>query len=158
MKKTVEILGLKVISITEGKELGVVKELVINPAGGTVAALIIDDGQWFYGAKILPFMAIVGIGEYAVMIENSDQLASVTTSTETVELLNAGIKVIGAKVLTKSGRIQGHVIEYTVNETGKVISCELELANGQGSTQLSSDYILTYGKDVLIVSEPEIEL
>ncbi len=156
MKKTVEILGLKVISITEGKELGVVKELVINPASGTIAALIVDDGQWFYGAKALPFMAIVGIGGYAVMIESADQLTSVTTSADTVELLNAGIKVIGAKVLTKSGRIQGHVVEYTVDDTGKVISCELELANGQGSAQLSSEYILTYGKEVLIVSEPDM--
>jgi uncharacterized protein YrrD len=95
MKKNSEIVGLKVISVTEGKELGVVKELVINPASGTVAALVVDDGKWFYGAKVLPFMAIVGIGEYAVMVETSDHLASVSTSPDIVYLLNVGVKIIG---------------------------------------------------------------
>ena len=42
MKKTAEILGLPVISITEGKELGHVKELVVNAAAGTVAAIVVD--------------------------------------------------------------------------------------------------------------------
>jgi uncharacterized protein YrrD len=155
MKKNAEILGLKVISIAEGKELGVVKELVINPAGGTVAALVVDDGEWFYGAKVLPFMAIVGIGEYAVMVESSDHLASVAATPEIVNLLNVGVKVIGAKVLTKSGRIQGKISEYTVDAAGKIIACELELANGSGSAQLSSEYILTFGKDVIIVAEQD---
>jgi uncharacterized protein YrrD len=156
MKKNSEIVGLKVISVTEGKELGVVKELVINPASGTVAALVVDDGKWFYGAKVLPFMAIVGIGEYAVMVETSDHLASVSTSPDIVNLLNVGVKIIGAKVLTKSGRIQGKTIEYTIDDAGKIIACEIELANGRGSAQLSSEYILTFGKDVIIVAEQDL--
>lgn len=155
MKKSVEILGIKVISITEGKQLGTVKELVINPAGGTVSGLIVDDGKWFYGAKVLPFSAIVGIGEYAVTVEHSDQLATVAASPEFISLLDAGIKVIGAKVLTKSGRIQGKISEYTVDDAGKIANCEVELADGQGSSNLSSETILTFGKDVVIVADQD---
>ena len=156
MKKSLEILGLKVVSITEGKELGIVQELVINPVAGAVAALVIDDGKWFYGAKVLPFMAIVGIGEYAVMVESSENLVSVSASPEIIGLLNAGVKIIGAKVLEKSGRIQGRVTEYAVDVTGKISACEVELANDKGSAQLPSEHILTYGRDVIIVAEQDL--
>ena len=39
MKKSVEILGLPVISITEGRELGMSKTLLIDAKKGTVAAI-----------------------------------------------------------------------------------------------------------------------
>lgn len=156
MKKSSEIIGLKVISITEGKEIGLVKDLVINPTSGTVAALVVDDGKWFYGAKVLPFMAIAGIGEYAVMVENSDHLVSVASSPEIVGLLDAGVKIIGAKILAKSGKIQGKASEYAIDQAGKIVVCEFDLTNGRGSAQLSSEYILTFGKDVIIVAEQEL--
>lgn len=156
MKKSSEILGLKVVSITEGKELGLVKELVINPAAGAVAGLVIDDGKWFYGAKVLPFMTIVGIGEYAVMVENSEHLVSVSESPDIVGLLNAGVKIIGAKVLEKSGKIQGKVTEFTVDDSGKISACEVELTNNKGSIQLPSEHVLTYGRDVIIVAEQDL--
>jgi uncharacterized protein YrrD len=156
MKKSAEIVGLKVISITEGKELGQVKELVINPVNRTVAALVIDDGKWYYGAKVLPYMAILGIGEYAVMIESSERLTSAASSGEIVGLLNAGVKIIGAKVLAKAGKILGTATEYTIEDNGKIAACEIELANGRGSAQLANDFILTYGKDVIIVTDQEL--
>ena len=156
MKKSSEIIGLKVISITEGTELGQVKDLVIHPASGTVAALVVDDGKWFYGAKVLPYMAIVGIGEYAVMVESSDHLASVSASPEIASLLDAGVKIIGAKILTKSGKIQGKANEYSIDQIGKIVACEIDLADGKGSAQLPSEFILTFAKDVVIVAEQEL--
>lgn len=156
MKNSSELLGLKVVSISEGQELGIVKDLVVNPAGGTVAAFVIDDGKWFYGAKVLPYMAVSGIGEYAVMVESSDSLVSVSASPDIVALLNAGVKVIGAKVLTKAGKIQGKVSEFAVDDSGKIATCELELADGRGSAKLPSEYILTFGKEVIIIADHDL--
>ena len=39
MKKSVEIIGLPVISITEGRELGMSKSLLIDAPNGSVAAI-----------------------------------------------------------------------------------------------------------------------
>lgn len=153
MKKSTEILGLKVISISEGQEIGLVKELVINPAAGKVAALVIDDGKWFHGAKVLPFSAVAGLGEYAVMVEDSDTLVPVTASPEVLQLLNAGISIVGTKVLTKAGQIQGKITEFLADETGKIVTCEMELANGEGIVPVPSEQVLTYGKEVTIISE-----
>ena len=43
MKKSIDMLGLPIISITEGRELGVSKSLVIDAEQGIVAALVIED-------------------------------------------------------------------------------------------------------------------
>jgi len=154
MKKSVDILGLPVISITEGKELGTAKSLVINPAAGTIAAVAIDDGKWYLGAKLLPFSAITGLGEYAVTIENSNSVTPYTENQEFEKLLLAEIEVIGTKVLTKSGRILGKVNEIIVDLSGKITACEVEDMN-KDITHLPADRVLTFGKEVLVVTDAD---
>ena len=152
MKKTAEILGLPVISITEGKELGHVKELVVNAAAGTVAAIVVDDGKWYLGAKLLPFGAVAGIGEYALTIDSSSHVISITAAPELEALLAANVKVIGSKVLTRSGRIQGKVTEFNFDLSGTIVSCEIEDTTGN-VVQINGQQIITYGKEVLIIAE-----
>ncbi|WP_312201113.1 PRC-barrel domain-containing protein [Anaerospora hongkongensis] len=152
MKKSTDILGLPVISIMEGKELGNVKSLVINPNGGVVTALVRDEVKWYLEAKLLPFSAITGIGEYAVTIEDSSAVASISTAPEFEKLLAADIKVIGTKILTKSGRIHGKVTEILIDDAGQITACEIEDVAGQPA-EISAQRILTYGKDVLIIKE-----
>jgi uncharacterized protein YrrD len=154
VKKSVDILGLPIISITEGKELGKVKSLVINPTAGSVAALAIDDGKWYLGAKLLPFAAITGLGEYAVTIENSSSVCPYHENPEFENLLTAEIGIIGTKVLTKSGRILGKVDEIVVDLSGKITACEIEDTNGD-IMHLTAQRVLTFGKEVLIVGEAD---
>lgn len=154
MKKSFDIIGLPIISITEGTELGKAKSLVINPATGSVAALVIDDGKWYLGAKLLPFSAITGLGEYAVTIENSNSVTLYSANQEFEKLLSAEITVIGTKVLTKSGRILGKVNEIIVDLSGKITACEVEDVNGD-ITHLPAQRVLTFGKEVLVVGETD---
>ena len=53
-KSSAEILGLPVISITEGRELGISKTLVVDARRGAVAAITIEDEDWYRGVKLLP--------------------------------------------------------------------------------------------------------
>lgn len=152
MKKSVEIIGQPIISITEGIEFGNVKELLINHTNGTVAALVIDDGKWYLGAKLLPFDSIAGIGEYAVTVNNSGDILNITDRPEFEKLFAAGVKIIGTKVLTIGGRIQGKINELKIDNTGKISVCEMEKADGE-IVELSAESVVTFGKEVLIISE-----
>ncbi|WP_425060974.1 hypothetical protein SCACP_17400 [Sporomusa carbonis] len=152
MKKSVDIIGQPVISITEGKELGHVKELLVNSVNGTIAALVIDDGKWYLGAKLLPFESIAGLGEYAVTVNNSGDIVAVTDRADFEQLLEAGVKVIGTKVLTKGGRIQGKINEIIIDNAGKINVCEMETAEGE-VVQLPAQRVVTYGKEVVIISD-----
>lgn len=152
MKKSVDILNLPVISITEGKELGVVKDFVVNATSGKVAALIVDDGKWYLGAKLLPFETISGVGEYAITVESSNNILSVTSAPELEKLLVDEVKVIGTKVLTKTGRIQGTVTEIVLDQNGKIAACEVTETSGEISN-IATQRIVTFGKEVLIITD-----
>ncbi|AIF52266.1 PRC-barrel domain-containing protein [Pelosinus sp. UFO1] len=153
MKKNSEILGLPVISITEGSELGRVKCLVINAAKGAVAAMVIEDDNWYkVGAKLLPFAAVIGVGDNAITVENSSSIVPIAHDQEIEKLLDANVKVIGAKVLTQRGGFQGRVSEYSVDETGKIGSCQIEGPNGEVD-QIQGQCIRTFGKEILIISD-----
>ncbi len=152
MKKSADILRLPVISISEGKQVGTVKDLVIDAAQGAVVALVVDDGSWYLGAKLLPFNAITGVGESAVTVETTNVIIPVTTISRLEQFMSAGVKVIGTRTLTRSGHMGGKVVEITIDETGRIISCEVEENIGE-RIQISVQQIVTFGKDVLIISD-----
>lgn len=152
MKKSVDIIGLPVIDISEGNEIGIATKLVINSVEGSVAALVVDDGKWYLGAKLLPFTAIAGLGESAITIISDSSILKVENAPNLEQLLHADIAVIGTKVLTKAGRIQGTVKEIIVDTTGKITDCEIEELNGEFST-IPAQRIFTFGKKVLIIAD-----
>lgn len=152
MKKSADILRLPVISISEGKQIGTVKDLVIDAAQGAVVALVVDDGSWYLGAKVLPFNAITGLGESAVTVEATTNLIPVATLPRIEQLMAAGVKVIGTRTLTRAGHMGGKVIEIMVDETGRISFCEVEEGIGERA-QIPVQQIITFGKDVLIISE-----
>lgn len=152
MKKSVEIIGLPIIDISEGNEMGTVARIVINPTEGSVAALVIDDGKWYRGAKLLPFAAIAGLGESAITIISDSAILPIEDVPALEQLLCTDVAIIGTKVLTKAGRIQGTVKEIIIDITGKIIACEIEELNGDISN-IPVDRILTFGKKVLIITD-----
>lgn len=151
MKKSGEIIGLPIISIADGKEIGKVKDLVVNPAGGKIAALVLNDGQWYLEAKLLAFDAVISVGEYAVMVEDSNAVSPVTACPEVEKLLEAGVKVIGTKVLTNTGGICGQVQEIVLDKDGRIAACEVAVDGGE-LKQILAPQILTYAKDVTIIN------
>ncbi|ADI01129.1 MAG TPA: photosystem reaction center subunit H [Syntrophothermus lipocalidus] len=155
MKKTQEIIGLPVFSIVDGKEVGQVKDLVINPEEGSIEYLLVNGGNWYVGAKVLPYRAVMGIGAHAVTTESENLLTNLNESTNASVLLQRNIKVKGTKVLTKKGNLLGVVSEYEVDEnTGKITSLEFKSLDGEGETTvIRANQVLTFGKDVLVVEE-----
>ena len=152
MKKSADILRLPVISISEGKQVGTVKDLVIDASQGAVVALVVDDGSWYLGAKVLPFNAITGLGESAVTVEGTSNLIPVSTLPRIEQLMAAGVKVIGTRTLTRSGHMGGKVVEIMIDESGRINTCEVEENIGE-RFMIPVQQIVTFGKDVLIINE-----
>ncbi|QJW44901.1 photosystem reaction center subunit H [bacterium BFN5] len=152
MKKSVEILGLPIISLSEGRELGNSRFLVINPDQGVVAALVVEDEKWYKGPKLLPFSAVTAIGEYAITINSSSDILPISEASDLEKLLDTNIKVIGTKVITKSGKIQGKIIEIIIDDAGSISLCELEDSTG-ATIEIPASSVFTYGKDVTIITD-----
>lgn len=150
MKKSVEIIGLPVISITEGRELGMSKGLLVDAKNGAIAAIIIEDEDWYRGVKLLPYSSVVAIGEDAVTVVNSETILTLENAGDYETMMDENVKVIGTKAITKSGTIQGNVVEIYVGEGGKIEKCEIEAADGSLS-EITSDQISIFGKQVTII-------
>lgn len=150
MKKSVEIIGLPVISITEGRELGMSKSLLIDAQNGSVAAITIEDEDWYRGVKLLPYSSVIAIGEDAVTITNSENILTLEDAGDYEAMMDANIKIIGTKAITKSGTIQGKVVEIYIGDNGKIEKCEIEGRDGSLS-EIVSEQISIFGKQVTVI-------
>ncbi len=153
MKKSNDIIGLPLVSITEGVKAGKVQGTIIDPQSKEVAALLVEDEEWYKGAKIVPFNAIRSIGEDAIIIDRIEQITTASANNEIEELINRGISIIDSQIITTSGKNIGKASEFFVDpETGKILTVEITGEEEQ-TTTVDVDRVLTFGKDAMIISE-----
>lgn len=152
MKKSIEIIGLPIISISDGQNIGNVKSLVINHDKGSVDFLTIEHEDWQVSVKAIPFKKVVGIGEYAVTVESEGSVIDLNEIPIANQLVNKKIKITNTKVMTRKGQLLGEISEYFVDEnTGNILGMQLQLPNNE--VILKAEYVMTYGKDIIIVKE-----
>jgi uncharacterized protein YrrD len=152
MKKSIEISGLPIISISDGNQIGIVKSLVINPDKGSVDFLTIEHEDFQVSVKAIPFKKVVGIGEYAVTVESENAVIDLNEIPIANQLVNKKIKITNTRVMTRKGELLGEVQEYYVNQdTGQILGMELKLSSREAV--LSSEIVVTFGKDIIIVKE-----
>ena len=151
MKKSVDILGLPVISITEGRELGMSKTLLIDAPNRVVAAVTIEDEDWYRGVKLIPYDNVIAVGEDAVTINNSENILTLDAAGDFETLLDDNIRVIGTKAITRSGVIQGNITEIFIGEDGSIEKCEITTPEGSTS-EVTADQVSIFGKEVTVIS------
>jgi len=152
MMRSSEIKGLTVFSIADGKEIGKVKDLLINADKKAVDYLIIEIPNWYFGSHVIAFNMVEGIGKDAVVIESDNIVKELNEEPASIKLIERGIKLIGNRVLTKKGLIIGKISEYYINiETGQITGCELIDNDNTSKGIIPTSVTLTFGKDALVV-------
>ncbi|HPU45526.1 MAG TPA: PRC-barrel domain-containing protein, partial [Thermoclostridium sp.] len=116
MKTTQQIVGLPVISISDGNEIGMVKNVIINAAKGTVDFFVIDSGVRSLAGGVIPAGRVLGIGEYALTIQEPDDISDIVKIPAAIELIQKNITVKGTRVLTKKGSLLGEAGDIYINE------------------------------------------
>ena len=151
MKKSVDILGLPVISITEGRELGMSKTLLIDAPNRIVAAITIEDEDWYRGVKLIPYDNVIAVGDDAVTINNSENILTLDAAGDFETLLDDNIRVIGTKGITRTGVIQGNITEIYIGDDGSIEKCEITAPEGSTS-EVTADQVAIFGKEVTVIS------
>ncbi|NLD50793.1 MAG: hypothetical protein GX660_26935 [Clostridiaceae bacterium] len=156
MKKTQEILGLPIISISDGLEVGRVKNIIINAREGSADYVVVDSGIQILGAKIIPTEKVLGIGEYALTIENEEAINDLSKIPAAIDLLQQNIQVKGTKVLTQKGRLMGEIGDIFVDEDENCMIVGLEYIADITQKKIRiipRESVLTFGKNLVIVKE-----
>ncbi|MDP4550468.1 PRC-barrel domain-containing protein [Alkalihalobacillus macyae] len=156
MKKSNQVVGLPIISIQSGTEIGHVKSLVINSADKSIDFLTVDHPDWDVSVKAVPFRKVIGVGEYAVMIEEEKGIFDLSEIPIANELVKKKISIIGTKIIDRGGQFHGEVNEFFLDDhTGRILG--LQFKNGDAEHFLSIEHVITLGKDLLIVSVDAFE-
>lgn len=156
MKKTQEILGLPIISISDGMEVGKVKSIIINADKGAIDYIVVDSGIQILSAKIIPTDNILGVGEYALTIENDGSINDISKIPAAIDLLQKNIQVKGTKVLTKKGRLIGEIGDIYVdeNECCKITGLEYIADITQKRIRIiPRESVVTFGKNLVVVTD-----
>ncbi|HPU22374.1 MAG TPA: PRC-barrel domain-containing protein [Thermoclostridium caenicola] len=157
MKTTQQIIGMPVISISDGNEIGMVKNVIINAAKGTVDFFVIDSGVRSLAGGVIPAGRVLGIGEYALTIQESDDISDIVKIPAAIELFQKNITVSGTRVLTKKGTLLGETGDIYINENDQsypIVGVEFipnkpDLKSGI----IPRSSIITFGKNLLVVND-----
>ena len=153
MKKSQEIIGLPVFSIIDGIKLGQVNDLIINPEEGKVDFLLVSNSSWYTGGKVLPYQAVMSVGEDAVTTESGKQLGAINENADAQSLIQRNITVKGNRALTNQGNFVGVISEYEIDEkSGKLMRLEYQTILDETKIEvIAGDNVITYGAEVIVI-------
>jgi uncharacterized protein YrrD len=148
---------MPVISIEEGRHLGSVKGIVVDPAEKMVSALIIEQKGLFKEQQFIPFPRIKSIGADVITVDRSSGAEKGARLPDILRLLKDRVDIYGARLVAENGAALGFVDDYFVDEnSGKIAG--LEFAGKfidsmiRGKAFLDISFVRTIGKEVVIVT------
>jgi uncharacterized protein YrrD len=150
------LIGLPVIALVDGQEVGTVKHVLLDMQRGKVLGLAVDDGRWWRGCPVVPLDKVVGMGEEAVTIPGVETLSAAETVAGLEESIVAARPVIGQRVLSKDGAAVGVVSDYAFEAgSGKIASLEVApwVQAGEAGipTLIRAEQVLVFGRDAIVV-------
>ncbi|MCE5235895.1 MAG: PRC-barrel domain-containing protein [Clostridiaceae bacterium] len=138
MKKSSEVLGLKVMGIKEGRESGVVQDIMVNAGARSVEYLILKNSAG-YEFRAVNLGDIVGIGVNYVVTGTVENAKKLYESADILRAVEKGFFMLGATVLSSAGNILGAVKDFSFDEkTGSLSAVYLDNGAEYGSAQVAS--------------------
>ncbi|MFX4262860.1 PRC-barrel domain-containing protein [Pelotomaculum propionicicum] len=162
MRKSKRFASMPVFSLEEGLQIGSVKELVVDPAGKRIAALVIEQKGWFKEQRFIPYHKVHSVGDDAITIEKTSGVQKAAGLPDIVKLLKDKVKIIGAKIVAENGNVLGFIDEYYVEvDTGNITGLEFSgsIINNviKGRAFLDISYVRTVGKEVIVVINEAVD-
>lgn len=156
MRKAHDLIGLPVLTVESGKQIGQVKDLLIDPEWN-IRGIILEAKMWFSSLRYVPWEGVVAAGEDAVTIPNEHVIIEFEQTGESHSLLEGSRRIKGLPVVTVGGDKLGMVEDvYLTQDWGKQI-VGYELSEGfisdlkEGRRWLPMPETATKGDDAIIV-------
>ena len=150
------VKGLPVITMAEGKQVGKVDDLVVDPERKAVSWLRLHSGGLLGGERLwVPVAAVHGFGEDAVTINAEADIRAPADAPEALALVKAKRGIIGNKVITENGQRLGEVRDFEF-DPGTFALTSLSVPPGMNIVgeilTIPGDRVLTIGGDVIVVA------
>jgi len=154
-----ELISMPVVATTEGRRIGRVKDVLFDPSAHALLGLMVgaDDVD---ATMFLERQRIKGIGQDAVTVEGESALEPYAPAGRTREVVESGIHLRGANVLTEGGDSIGKLDRVLVNEDGTVASYRVSkgLLGFIYRKEIPPSEIVKIGEDAVIVADTVSEV
>ena len=153
MKRSRDVVGLPVIELLEGKSLGRVHSLIVNPVTRRVQALEVGERSLLKTkTELIPFEKLRSIGSDAVTLMDHQATVDSDENPELSALLERAL--IGSRVVTVDGTLAGTVEDFSFDVTEGALT-ELHLAGEKARTHftLPVSLVESFGRDFVIINE-----
>ncbi len=156
MRKGSSLIGKEVLGLADGVRIETVNDVVIDPDGRRLVALVVDEGGFLSSSKAILTDDVSSFGKDAIIVPNSQTLLVVADNPELRELLQRKDKLIGRKVFTVDGAAQGAIKDIYFDEaTGAIVGYEVTAGTladlATGVSYLPVEDITTIGPDAIYV-------
>lgn len=156
MRKAHDLIGLPVLTVESGKQIGQVKDLLLDPTWN-IRGIVIETKNWFSSLRYIPWEGLIAAGEDAVTIPNESVIQELEQAEGLQTLLEGSHRIKGLPVITVGGQQLGMVEDVYLNqEWGKQI-VGYELSEGfisdlkEGRRWLPLPASAMKGEDAIIV-------
>ncbi|MGD8188882.1 PRC-barrel domain-containing protein [Brevibacillus ginsengisoli] len=158
MHRAMDVLGLPIISLVTGEEIGVINDILCDMEWRKLGVVVRDRG-WFQPGTYIPSDKIHAVGEDFLAVESKDAITSMheVRKHDTIGFVTGLNKLKGKPVVTRNGVLLGSVedVYFSVNWE-KLVACELSqgwiVDITEGRQRLPITPTLIIGKKGLIVS------
>jgi uncharacterized protein YrrD len=160
MARYSQVKDLSVITVAEGKKVGVVDEMRLDPPALKIGWMRVHSGGLFGGdAHWVASDAITGMGQDLITIRSESDLQSLDEGHGASAEGQHGRQIIGNRVVTEDGRLLGEIRDFSFSpSTFAVTELVIKQGNAFSSQQatIPGDRLLTVGSDVIVVTRDAI--
>lgn len=155
----VENIPTTIISLENGFNCGVVKEVLLNPKRKCIDSFVVEkagngDLKREEAMYILPFSSLRGIGDYAIVIQNEDEIVLKQGGFEQQEIYRNGSKLVDTIAISITGNKIGTVSNYSLDQDGNIISVFVNQEQGNLLKEVDARELISFGNEFSIIDNP----
>ncbi|HEX3031712.1 MAG TPA: PRC-barrel domain-containing protein [Bacillota bacterium] len=158
-----KVTGLPVLEREQGSTLGAVRELLYDDEGRRVEAVLLEEGSWFKGAKVVRWGDVLDVTENGVTVPSQTVIQDTREEKELADLSKHRQGLRGYKLINDAGEELGIIEDILFDPvTGHVLGCELsqgvvqDLLEGRWEALLPEDLVVR--ENTLLISQGEAEI
>lgn len=161
MIKTLDLIGMPIITINLGENLGKVKDVLIDPTKLELAALVLPSSLFSQDTMVVPRTVIQVYGRDAILVKSNEAMVRDNTLPGVASLLSIG-KLKGRPIATEKGFKVGVLNDLIIDGTGQIVGYDLARVFIKGpvaqSKRLPVNVTRSIGPDLIIVDARQLDL
>lgn len=158
MRKLSEMIGLRLVTIEDGHEVGIIRSVIINPEKGSLDYLATEKGVHLLKAQVVQSKYIEGMGNYAVTVKSKDKVQDIHKVPEAMAMVEKGVEVIGNIVLTRKGMLIGEAVDLKIDDSNQFLIERVEIISNESEPRILTiprKKVLTYGANFVIIEDDD---